>query len=185
MLEKNRLIIVSNRLPISVKKVDGKLEYSPSIGGLATALASYVDGGNNRWIGWPGIAAEDITEEERAEITAALRKKNCYPVFLTQKQLDRFYSGYSNEVLWPVFHHLELVEGQTEANWKSYKEVNKLYAEETLRLSKPGDAIWVHDYQLLLLPELLRDERPQSSIGFFPAYPMAFAGRFRTDYPWQ
>ena len=161
------LIIVSNRLPVSVKKVDGELEYSPSIGGLSTALASYAENGNNKWIGWPGIPTDELTDEDIQRITKKLRKQNCYPVFLTQKQLEGFYNGYSNSVLWPMFHHLPIETGDTPANWKAYKEVNQLYADMTLELSKTSDDIWVHDYQLLLLPEMLRVKRPKQQIGFF------------------
>lgn len=176
-MSSGRLIIVSNRLPVSVKKVDGKLEYAPSVGGLSTALASYVESGQARWIGWPGIAAEDLTDEERAAITAKLRKQHCYPVFLTKKQVDGFYNGYSNGALWPLFHHLPIGQGgDTPANWRTYQEVNRLYAEEALRLSKETNAIWVHDYQLLLLPEILRVARPRQQIGFFLHIPFPGPG---------
>lgn len=164
----SRLVIVSNRLPLSVKKVDGKLEFFPSVGGLSSALASYTEKGNDRWIGWPGIPSDELTEEEKADITRYLHKHNCYPIFLTQKQLDGFYNGYSNGVLWPIFHHLPTGDnGECDKNWKAYEQVNRLYANETLRLSNASDAIWVHDYQLMLLPEMLRVERPKERIGFF------------------
>ena len=175
-MNSGRLVIVSNRLPISVKKVDGKLDYAPSVGGLSTALASYVENGQARWIGWPGIATDELSEDERAAITTKLKKQNCYPVFLTQKQIDSFYSGYSNGALWPLFHHLPLGSGDTPANWRSYKEVNQLYAADTLRLSTETNAIWVHDYQLLLLPEMLRNARPHQQIGFFLHIPFPGPG---------
>ena len=162
-----RVVIVSNRLPVSVKKVDGKLEFSPSAGGLATGLSSYATTGANRWIGWPGIASDDLTDGERKHITVELRKHHCYPVFLTQKQLNGFYNGYSNSVLWPLFHHMKVDAGDTPSNWRSYKEVNKLYVEATLSLSRETDRLWLHDYQLILLPEMLRIARPKSHIGFF------------------
>src|SRR4051794_39038682 len=99
------VVIVSNRLPISVKKNEaGELEFYPSVGGLATGLSSYVRDKRNKWIGWPGIPSEKITEDERKQITEELLKHNCYPVFLKQKQLDDFYNGYSNTILWPLFH---------------------------------------------------------------------------------
>lgn len=162
-----RLVIISNRLPVSVKFVDGKLEYFPSVGGLSSALASYAKDGRNKWIGWPGIPSDLLDEEEKQAITTHLRKQNCYPIFLSQKQLDGFYNGYSNGVLWPIFHHLPVGSGESERNWRAYEEVNRLYADETLRLSSPSDAIWVHDYQLMLLPEMLRVQRPKERIGFF------------------
>ncbi len=161
------LIIVSNRLPVIVKKVDGKLEYHPGVGGLASGLASYASKGRSKWIGWPGIASDDLTEIEKKQIAKELKKHKCYPVFLTKKQLDLFYNDYSNSVLWPLFHHLSTTHGNTAASWKAYHQVNELFAAETLALSRPGNDIWVHDYQLLLMPEKLRRERPNDHIGFF------------------
>lgn len=162
-----RVVIVSNRLPVSVRKVDGKLEFYPSAGGLATGLSSYASSGNNRWIGWPGIASDDLSEKEKTDILRKLKKQHCYPVFLTQKQLDGFYNGYSNSVLWPLFHHMKVDSGDTETNWLLYKKVNQLYADAALALSRETDRLWLHDYQLMLLPEMLRIARPKGRIGFF------------------
>lgn len=162
-----RVIIVSNRLPVSVKKVDGKLDFYPSAGGLATGLWSYARTGKNLWIGWPGIASDDLSDTEQSAIRRELKKHSCYPIFLTQKQLDGFYNGYSNSVLWPLFHHLSVKTGDTSANWKLYREVNRLYCDVILRLSSSADRIWIHDYHLMVLPEMLRIVRPKGSIGFF------------------
>ena len=161
---------MSNRLPVSVKRTNGKLEFYPSVGGLATGLASYAESKNNKWVGWPGIANDDLTEKEREQIANELRKHNCYPVFLTQKQIKDFYEGYSNSVLWPLFHDGDIpAEATTLAAkyWISYKYVNAAFCDAVIALSNDGDHIWVHDYQLLLLPELLRRERPNDRIGFF------------------
>ena len=160
------LVIVSNRLPVSVKKVDGKLEFSPSIGGLATGLSSYTTRRGTKWIGWPGLPSDDLTEAERARISRELRKHRCYPVFLTRKQLDDYYNGYSNSVLWPLFHDLP-VKPHTARQWQAYRKVNGIFADEVLRLSRPGSTIWVHDYQLLLVPQLLRQAGRDDRIGYF------------------
>ena len=161
------VVIVSNRLPISVKKVDGKLEFYPSVGGLATGLASYVNDKRNKWIGWPGIPSDDLNEKERQQITVELRRKNCYPVFLKQKQLDDYYNGYSNTILWPLFHDLPARTTDHDKFWKAYRSVNAAFAAVVLALSETKSIIWVHDYQLLTLPALLRAVRPKSKIGFF------------------
>jgi len=175
------LIIVSNRLPVSVKKEKGKLEFYPSTGGLATGLASYANDKKNKWIGWPGIASDDLSEKERQQIAEGLRAHNCYPVFLTKKQLEEFYNGYSNSVLWPVFHDSDISRKTREAGdrlWKAYRRVNALFAEVVLALSNTGDTIWVHDYQLLVLPALLRMERPYDRIGFFLHIPFPAVEQF-------
>ncbi|HET7320429.1 MAG TPA: bifunctional alpha,alpha-trehalose-phosphate synthase (UDP-forming)/trehalose-phosphatase [Candidatus Saccharimonadales bacterium] len=163
----SQVIIVSNRLPVSVKKVDGKLEFSQSIGGLATGLSSYVKNRKNIWIGWPGIASDGLTSDDKATILAELAKENCYPVFLTTKQLDEFYNGYSNSMLWPLFHNMPMSRNPRESWWRTYRNVNKLFAEAVLAHTRSKNTIWVHDYQLLLLPEMLHTERPKDNIGFF------------------
>lgn len=162
-----RKIIVSNRLPFSFKKVDGKLTYQQGGGGLATALSSYTKGGNSLWIGWPGLPSDDLSEDDKTEITEILKKHNCHPVFLSQKQIDEFYNGYSNSVLWPVYHDMDVVTGNTDANWKAFVAANKLYAETAVALSSPKDTLWIHDYQLQLVPEQIRVLRPRSRVGFF------------------
>ena len=126
------IIIVSNRLPVSVKRVDGRLEYYPSVGGLATGLSSYANNKKNKWIGWPGIANDDLSEKDRIDITHELKKHNCYPVFLSQKQLDEFYNGFSNSVLWPAFHELEYSADIPDKWWDAYKRVNAIFAEAIL-----------------------------------------------------
>ncbi|GAC1501163.1 MAG: hypothetical protein NVS1B10_05220 [Candidatus Saccharimonadales bacterium] len=102
----SQVIIVSNRLPVTVKKDSGKLSFSRSVGGLATGLSWYVDDRSNRWIGWPGIPSDDLTDQDKLEIVNELAKQNCIPVFLTKRQVDDFYNGFSNEVLWPLLHDL-------------------------------------------------------------------------------
>jgi trehalose 6-phosphate synthase/phosphatase len=176
-----QVIIVSNRLPVSVKKEDGKLTFQPSLGGLATGLASYVNKRNNRWIGWPGIPSDDLTEHDRQEIVTELAVHNCSPVFLTKKQIDEYYNGYSNDVLWPLFHELPIDDNaeQQERWWKAYRSVNKAFAEAVIGLLGADSRIWIHDYQLLLLPTMLREEDIAGSIGFFLHIPFPPAAAFQ------
>lgn len=176
-----QVIIVSNRLPVSVKKVDGKLTFSPSVGGLATGLSSYVSGKNNTWIGWPGIASDELTKQERSEIITELAKHHCSPVFLTQKQIDNFYNGYSNTVLWPLFHELRAQDrpGERRERWyRTYREVNRLFAETVEVAAQNGAYIWVHDYQLLLVPTMLRDMNVAATLGFFLHIPFPNPKKF-------
>ena len=173
------IIIVSNRLPVSVKrKEDGQLEFYPSAGGLATGLASYANNRHNKWIGWPGIASDDLTPKEIKTITKELKKQNCYPVFLTQKQLDGYYNGYSNGLLWPLFHSMPTKMDTATKYWKMYKEVNTIFADIVTDFSQSDSTIWVHDYQLLLLPQMLRRMLPNSHIGFFLHIPFPSAKDF-------
>ncbi|HUP26114.1 MAG TPA: bifunctional alpha,alpha-trehalose-phosphate synthase (UDP-forming)/trehalose-phosphatase [Candidatus Limnocylindrales bacterium] len=172
------MIIVSNRLPVSVKKVNGKLEFHQSIGGLATGLSSYIKSRKNMWIGWPGLNSEDLSEAEKQEITTELRKRNCYPVFLSKKQVDEFYNGYSNEMLWPFFHSLPVPEEKLDKHWAAYKHVNLLFADVVMGVTKPTSTVWVHDYQLMLVPHMIRLSRPHETIGFFLHTPFPPAQEF-------
>ncbi len=176
-----QVIIVSNRLPVNVKKVDGKLVFSPSVGGLATGLSSYISGKNNTWIGWPGIASDELTPADRDEIITELAKHHCSPVFLTQKQIDSFYNGYSNTVLWPLFHELRAQDkpGVRRTGWyKSYRKVNKLFAETIEVTAQSGAYVWVHDYQLLLVPTMLRSLNIDATLGFFLHIPFPSSQKF-------
>lgn len=166
-----QVIIVSNRLPISVTKEEGKLVFSPSVGGMATGLASYVNNRKgNLWIGWPGIASDDLTPDDRQEISEELAKQGYVPIFLSKKQIDNFYNGYSNSVLWPDFHNLPMrpiEEEEMTQWWRSYQTVNRMFSEMVLAHAEYRSQVWVHDYLLMLMPEMLRQDLKDSNIGFF------------------
>jgi trehalose 6-phosphate synthase/phosphatase len=147
--------------------VDGKLEFSSSIGGLATGLASVTTTGNSMWIGWPGITDEELSEDDKKTIREHLLKENCYPVFLRKQLVEDYYNEYSNRILWPLFHELAVNIKPSQRIWSAYRKANQIFAEEVIRLASPSSTIWVHDYQLLLVPELLRNAWPTSKIGFF------------------
>jgi trehalose 6-phosphate synthase/phosphatase len=165
-----QVIIVSNRLPISVKKENAELVFSPSLGGLATGLSSYVNDPGNTWIGWPGIASDELNEADKQLIATKLAEHNCYPVFLSQKQIDNFYNGYSNSVLWPAFHNLpskRVDSARLDSWWQAYRKVNQHFVDAVVNLANTKSQIWVHDYQLMLVPEMLRSEGTTTNIGFF------------------
>ncbi len=124
MTNKAATVIVSNRLPVSVKRgSNGKLEFEASSGGLATAMSS-LDADNKIWVGWPGIDAETLTDDERAEITEELQKQGGYPVFLTENEVELYYEGYANDTLWPLFHYFQNVARYSEEYWNAYQVVN-------------------------------------------------------------
>ncbi len=173
------VIIVSNRLPVSVSKVNGELKFTQSGGGLATSMSFYTERRNSKWIGWPGIVSDELTEQDKQNITKRLAKSRCYPVFLSRKQIDAFYNGFSNSILWPYFHNLPTNLTNHKTYWKAYRQVNLLFAETVLAVSQPKSIIWVHDYQLMLLPSMLRTERPAESIGFFLHTPWPVVESFK------
>lgn len=177
-MSNQKFIIVSNRLPVSVSKVDGQLTYSPSTGGLATAMSS-LGNDNQLWIGWPGISSDELTPADKAAITRKLREYGCYPVFLSKDQVHNFYEGYSNDTLWPLFHYFHSLAKHQAIYWQTYQAVNKLFASAVRKHADEATAIWIHDYQLMLLPQMLREALPKSAIGFFLHIPFPSYEIFR------
>lgn len=165
----SKTIIVSNRLPISLRHRNGKFEFKPSAGGLATGLGSIYKEGENIWIGWPGNTIED--PEQRAEIILELHELKMAPVFLSKLDVEEFYEGFSNETLWPAFHYFTQYMSYNPDHWEAYVRVNEKFCEAILKKAGPEDTIWVHDYQLLLLPKMLREKLPNATIAFFQHIP--------------
>ena len=177
-----RTIIVSNRLPVSIEKKGGKLSYATSVGGLATGLGSIYKQGDNIWIGWPGLYLHEDSEKE--EVAAALKKENMAPVYLTKDDIEKFYEGFCNSTLWPLFHYFPKYVGFDEEHWQSYRYVNNLFCEAVIQYAEKDDIIWIHDYQLLLLPSMIREKLPEASIGFFQHIPFPSYEIFRI-LPWR
>ena len=120
-----RLVIISNRLPITIKKRAGELNYFPSDGGLATGLNSLDKKIERIWIGWPG--REIKREEEKAKVQATLGEQGLVPVFLTQKEIRLFYEGFSNKTIWPHFHYFPQYTTFNDQYWEAYQEANKKF----------------------------------------------------------
>ena len=177
-----KTIIVSNRLPIKISEENNQLTYIPSEGGLATGLGSIYKEGTNIWIGWPGIEVSDT--EQQAIITTDLEAHNLVPIFLSEEEITRYYEGFSNEVLWPIFHYLSTYANYDYHNWLSYVQVNQKFADAILHHLDPDDTVWVHDYQLLLVPGLVRLKQPAVSIAYFNHIPFPSQELFRL-IPWR
>ncbi len=177
-----RLIIISNRLPITIGMKDGELFYHPSAGGLATGLNSLDDSLDNVWVGWPGKIIDE--EWEKPAIKQDLKKKNLIPVFLTAKEKELFYEGFSNKVIWPHFHYFTQYTTYRDEYWEAYVNVNAKFAEVVNKLIRPDDIVWVHDYQLMLLPAMIREVHPEISCGFFLHIPFPSYEVFRI-LPWR
>ncbi len=159
-----KLIIVSNRLPVSVQIEEGTPNLVPSAGGLATGLRSFYMQKKAVWVGWPGA----VPERHRARVAQELRAEHhAHPVFIPSQLVERFYEGYANRTLWPLLHSFPMYTHYAAADWAAYQEANALFADRVAKIAEPGDSIWVHDYQLMLVPELLRRRLPDARIGFF------------------
>ncbi len=178
----SRLVIISNRLPITINRSAGELHYHPSAGGLATGLNSLDASYNKLWIGWPG---QDITDEwEKESVRTDLAKRSLAPVFLTPREIDLYYEGFSNKTIWPHFHYFTEYTAYNDDMWAAYQEVNYKFFQETEKHLRDGDMVWVHDYQLMLLPALIREKFPEISIGFFLHIPFPSYEVFRI-LPWR
>jgi trehalose 6-phosphate synthase/phosphatase len=180
---RNRTIIISNRLPVRIERHDGELHVIPSEGGLATGLGSIYKEGENIWIGWPGFVPDN--EEEKQEVSEKLKELNLIPVFLTEEELEGYYEGFSNEVLWPIFHYHPSYAVYDDSYWNMYESVNKKFAEITVAQDiADNDEVWIHDYQLMLLPKFIRAYNSKIGIGYFQHIPFPPDELFR-GIPWR
>jgi len=178
----NRLIIASNRLPVKILKNEDQIEIEPSAGGLATGLKSYHKSNDSLWIGWPGV---DVESENDAEIiNKMLKKEHCKAVYLNSELIDNYYHGFSNATLWPLFHYFTEYTKFKEIYWDAYKTVNEIFAEAIIHNLKKDDVVWIHDYQLLLVPQMIKQKKPDIKIGFFLHIPFPSYEVFRI-LPWR
>lgn len=177
-----RLLIVSNRLPITVLD-EGELKFKESVGGLVTGLKAYLDSKGAQssvdytWIGWPGATIKDQNKERlRSKIYSDL---HAYPVFLSEASMDKFYHGFCNRTIWPLFHYFTSNVVYDEEGWEYYKKVNEAFCDAVVQIIRPDDVVWVHDYHLMLLPKLIREKVPGIPIGFFLHIPFPSYEVFR------
>jgi trehalose 6-phosphate synthase/phosphatase len=158
-----RLIIASNRLPVSIREEHGVLSLSRSNGGLATALASLFRQDSSLWVGWTGLRRQ-LTD---AELQRLALPPQLTAVNLTEKEITRYYDGFSNGILWPLAHGLPETVAFTEEIWQNVQKATQRFADAIESVAAPDDDIWIHDYHLLLLPGVLRARGLKNRIGFF------------------
>ena len=174
----SRLIVVTNRLPIRITEKKKNLEFTRSAGGLATGLDSLEIENEKHWIGWPGSSNKDPATQKK--INALLTKDLIHPVFLSNEDYMLFYEGYCNSTIWPLFHYFLLYTEHKKEFWDAYKKVNAMFCDKVLSVARENDIIWVHDYQLMLLPLMIREKLPKARIGFFLHIPFPSYEMFRT-----
>ncbi|WP_394282233.1 trehalose-6-phosphate synthase [Corynebacterium sp.] len=173
MVGDNTFVVVANRLPVD--RVQGR--WVPSPGGLVAALEPVLQAQQGCWVGWPGEPDAVMEPFEHAGV-------RLHPVRLSTSDYAEFYEGFSNATLWPLFHDL-IVHPVFELSWwQRYQQVNEKFAVEAARVAAPGATVWVQDYQLMLVPGLLRRLRPDVTIGFFLHIPFPAPDLFR-QLPWR
>lgn len=180
---KRRMLVVSNRLPIVVSQEQGSWQIKPGSGGLVTALAPIMSGNQGVWVGWPGCD-EQAPLQRLTEDFARREGYTLVPLPLTEEEVEKYYRGFSNETLWPLFHDLL---GNCHFNlehYTAYKQVNRKFAEKVAEVSAADDFIWVHDYQLAMIGSYLRQRGVRQALGFFLHIPFPPADLFRR-LPWK
>jgi trehalose 6-phosphate synthase/phosphatase len=177
-------IIVSNRLPIQISKIENSYKFVATSGGLATGMKSVHEQENSLWIGWPGIGIDEIKNEALTSLEKSLTQNNYVPVMLDKQEVDNFYYGLANKCLWPLFHYFIEFSIFNDSHWRSYVDVNQKFANRVLENISTGDTVWIHDYQLLLCPQMIKDVRPDVNVGFFLHIPFPSFEIFRI-FPWR
>ena len=169
-----RPILVSNRLPVTigVDATTGEQTLSHSVGGLVTGLRPLHEGAGGLWVGYPGADPSDAIKRE-------LDERNLVPVDLDPQDYNDYYEGYSNDAIWPLFHYFTEFGSFVPEQFEAYKRVNRRFADVVCDVAEPGDAVWVHDYHLMLLPRMLRDRGLDVKIGFFLHIPFPADETFR------
>jgi trehalose 6-phosphate synthase/phosphatase len=175
------LIVVSNREPYSpARGKGGELQWKPSVGGLTAALEPIVTSRGGTWIAW-GESQRDVTSVDLPAEKPSFRLER---LRLSERDLRDFYYGFSNGALWPMSHYMLERAEYVREQWLAYERVNRRFADAVVKAYRPGDTIWVHDYQLALVPGLVRERLPEARIGFFWHIPWPSSEIFRT-LPWD
>jgi len=184
--ETRRIVIVSNRLPVSIVVTDdGKIAFKRSSGGLVNGLDAVHKGGNSLWLGsLAGQTGVTGTREVPDDRVAEMRGEGLCAVDIPGPLYQRYYDGFSNGAIWPLFHYMPERARFDRDDWRAYQEVNERFAAAVEAEIEEGDFVWIHDYQLMLLPEMLRRRRRDLAIGFFLHIPFPAADVFRI-MPWR
>jgi trehalose 6-phosphate synthase/phosphatase len=179
----SRILIVSNRLPVTASIVDGELQLDSSAGGLATGLRGPHERSHGLWLGWPGELPR-LTSAQQRELDRRLEEMRLVPVHLGKREVKNFYEGISNGVIWPLFHYQTDQLTPEVQGWPEYREANEHFARMIAERLRPHDIVWVHDYHLMLVPGILRQIAPDARIGFFLHIPFPSSELFSL-LPWR
>jgi trehalose 6-phosphate synthase/phosphatase len=178
-----RLLLVSNRLPVSARVGRTGITVEPSSGGLATGLRGAYARSGGLWIGWPGDIPR-LDRERRDELEKKLEQLHAVPVYMNRREVRGFYEEISNGVLWPLMHYLLDSVPPGVGGWHEFRSVNHRFARIAAEHYKPGDTVWIHDYQLALVPSMLRELIPDARIGYFLHIPFPSSEVFSV-LPWR
>ena len=185
---RHRLLVVANRLPYTATRDPSSKDgwkLKGSAGGLVSALMGIHQSFEVVRFGWPGIYVGPGPDRDKLE--DALHRRGCIPVWIDPEMFELYYNGYSNNVLWPLFHYVPMpVESRladtnsVQQQYLAYTKVNKMFADCILDVYSTGDIVWLHDYHLLMLSQFLKDVEPGMKVGWFLHTPFPSSEIYRT-----
>ncbi len=173
-----RLVVVSNRLPAALKKEGDCWKVKAGAGGLVTALAPVLKNRGGVWIGWSGASDPTLDVDGLLSNFSSEAGYDLFTVPLTREEVDGYYFGFSNEIIWPLFHDLQTRCRFAPEYWRMYLEVNFKFAEVVARKTSPDDYVWIHDYHLMHQAFFPEKHGGEADDRFFPAHPVSAAGHF-------
>ncbi len=175
---KQRLLVVSNRLPLTAKRVSGRWRGERSSGGLVAAMAPLMERSDGLWLGWPGDTLPGEPEGRKRLMKEWEQEHGYVAVEIPPKVSRSFYEGYANDTLWPLLHGFPTRVVFAPESWIAYRDANERFADTVISKMRDGDLVWVHDYQLMLVPQLVRERSPEARIGFFLHIPFPSSEAF-------
>ena len=178
-----RLILASNLLPVHITPQNGRYVIEKADEQTISGLQNFYESYAPRWVGLTGIENHEFTAGETEQLEADLEGFNCVPVFPSVREHNQYLHGFARNTLWPLFHYFAENVVYSEVSWNAYVRINRLYAEKILSLINDGDILWIHDYHLMLLPQMIREQKPGISVGLFIHVPFPSFELFRL-LPW-
>jgi alpha,alpha-trehalose-phosphate synthase [UDP-forming] len=183
VIGQRRLVVVSNRLPVTIEAAEDQNRLRPSCGGLVSALIPILDRSGGCWVGWTGTDQSDLVAASVSDWCAE-KNYSFAPVFLNAAERSDYYHGFSNEIIWPLFHGLTSRCQFSSRYWNAYTRVNEKFSAAVSRIAKAGDFIWVHDYHLMLMAQSLRRRGLRHRLAYFHHIPFPCPDIFET-LPWR
>ncbi|MFC2129217.1 bifunctional alpha,alpha-trehalose-phosphate synthase (UDP-forming)/trehalose-phosphatase [Bacteroidota bacterium] len=179
-----RLFLASNQLPVNIHWNEGDFKIDPAEELTISGLRDFYTGYETRWIGATGIDELDLTQHEQNALKNSLDEFECSPVFPGPEDYNLYLHGFSRNTIWPLFHYFTQNAIYDDEGWDAYVRVNQLYADKILKLVKEEDILWIHDFHLMLLPQMIKEKLPGVSIGLFLHIPFPSFEIFRL-LPWR
>ncbi len=179
-----RLFMISNRLPLQVTDNNGVKELIPISDGFDSGLKRFYESFDIKWIGRAGVNINEISENEKQDIDDKFRSENCIPIYFDQQLMGDFLEGFCENTIWPLFNYFTQISKYKHKQWDAYKKVNQMFSDAISKYVTEDDILWIHDYHLMLLPQLIREKLPNISIGYFQHIPFPSFEIFRL-LPWR